>query len=62
MPAILAKIAVCGFAGITADTYITRFSVLSKAPRDIEPDLSTTNTKHAKVSPQKMSLKVKVSV
>jgi hypothetical protein len=28
--------------------------------RDIEPDLSTT--KHAKVGPQKMSLKVKVSL
>jgi hypothetical protein len=52
-------ITVCGFTGIIADMYITRFSVLSKAER-YRPDLSTTQ--HAKVSLKKMSLKVKVSL
>jgi len=58
MPAILAKIAICGFTGIIADMYITGFSVLSKAERY---ETRSLNFQACKVSPKKMSLKVKAS-
>ena len=58
-PVILAKIAVYGFTGIIEDTYITRYSVLSKAERY---RTSSLNHQARKVSPKKMSSKVKVSL
>jgi hypothetical protein len=57
MSVVHAKIAVCGFTGIIADTYITRLSVLSKAERY---RIRSLNHQACKGESQKMSLKVKV--
>ena len=54
IPAILAKIAVCGIKGIV--THISQSSQCRQKLGDIEPD--RLPPKHAKVKPKKMPLKV----